>query len=113
MQRSTRSLRLFSPFLSRSTPLTSSIRHTIPSSSSTYASLASDQPSLATTPAPFEVFDRNAKRKQRDRAAMRVDAETGEEGAKSRVTDYLRNEVAERMFERFEVGLKADRIRGR
>ena len=41
---------------------------------------------------------------------MRVDAETGEEGAKSRVTDYLRNEVAERMFERFEVGLKADRM---
>jgi hypothetical protein len=59
---------------------------------------------LATSPAPFEVFDRSAKRKQRDRAATRADSETGEVGAKSRVTDYLKNEVAERMFERFEVG---------
>ena len=59
---------------------------------------------MATSPAPFEVFDRSAKRKQRDRAAMRADEKTGEVGAKSRVTDYLKNEVAERMFERFEVG---------
>jgi hypothetical protein len=35
---------------------------------------------------------------------MRVDEQTGKEGGKSRVTDYLKNEVAERMFERFEVG---------
>ena len=35
---------------------------------------------------------------------MRADEKTGEVGAKSRVTDYLKNEVAERMFERFEVG---------
>lgn len=36
---------------------------------------------------------------------MRADDKTGEVGGKSRVTDYLKNEVAERMFERFEVGL--------
>jgi len=35
---------------------------------------------------------------------MRVDEQTGKAGGKSRVTDYLKNEVAERMFERFEVG---------
>ncbi|KAJ9110872.1 hypothetical protein QFC19_001381 [Naganishia cerealis] len=51
-------------------------------------------PPQATT--PYEVFDRQAKRRQRDRAATR------EDGAKSRVTDYLRTEVADRMFERFE-----------
>jgi hypothetical protein len=33
-----------------------------------------------------------------------VDEQTGKAGGKSRVTDYLKNEVAERMFERFEVG---------
>lgn len=52
-------------------------------------------PAQATT--PFEVFDRNAKRRQRDRAAVR------DGGEKSRVTDYLRSEVADRMAERFEV----------
>ncbi|KAJ9093317.1 hypothetical protein QFC20_007140 [Naganishia adeliensis] len=51
-------------------------------------------PAQATT--PFEVFDRNAKRRQRDRAAVR------DGGEKSRVTDYLRSEVADRMAERFE-----------
>jgi NADH dehydrogenase [ubiquinone] 1 alpha subcomplex assembly factor 5 len=52
-------------------------------------------PPQATT--PYEVFDRQAKRRQRDRAATR------DGGEKSRVTDYLRTEVADRMFERFEV----------
>lgn len=55
-------------------------------------------PPQATT--PFEVFDRQAKRRQKDRAATR------DGGEKSRVTDYLRTEVADRMFERFEVGLR-------
>ncbi|KAJ7246546.1 S-adenosyl-L-methionine-dependent methyltransferase [Mycena haematopus] len=41
---------------------------------------------------PFQVFDRNAKRIQKDRAALR-------EG--SRTVDYVREEVAERMMERF------------
>lgn len=43
---------------------------------------------------PFAVFDRQAKRVQRDRAAVKKDGET------SRTVDYLRNEVAERMIER-------------
>ncbi|KAJ6451497.1 S-adenosyl-L-methionine-dependent methyltransferase [Mycena vitilis] len=41
---------------------------------------------------PFQVFDRNAKRIQKDRAALR-------EG--SRTVDYVREEVADRMMERF------------
>ncbi|KAI9500321.1 S-adenosyl-L-methionine-dependent methyltransferase [Coemansia spiralis] len=44
------------------------------------------------TPAPFEVFDRNAKRMQRDRAASRV--------VNSREVDYLRDEVAARVADR-------------
>ncbi|KZS97847.1 S-adenosyl-L-methionine-dependent methyltransferase [Sistotremastrum niveocremeum HHB9708] len=43
---------------------------------------------------PFQVFDRNAKRAQRDRAALR------DGGHRSRTVDYLRNEVAENMIER-------------
>jgi len=46
---------------------------------------------------PFTVFDRNLKRIQRDRAA----AKNG--GQDSRVVDYLRNEVADRMIERLLV----------
>jgi len=46
---------------------------------------------------PFAVFDRNMKRIQRDRAASR------NEGEDSRVVDYLRNEVADRMIERLLV----------
>ncbi|KAG8835906.1 hypothetical protein FRB91_008391 [Serendipita sp. 411] len=42
----------------------------------------------------YVVFDRNAKRLQRDRAAAKND------GADHRTVDYLRNEVAERMIER-------------
>ncbi|KAJ1727165.1 hypothetical protein LPJ61_004720, partial [Coemansia biformis] len=42
--------------------------------------------------APFEVFDRRAKRQQRDRAASRV--------ADSRDVDYLRDEVAARVADR-------------
>ncbi|KAG7571251.1 hypothetical protein FFLO_00763 [Filobasidium floriforme] len=100
----TNQFRTLSSLLPRRIPTSSSIRHatSLPSSSHSYASLASEQPSLATSPAPFEVFDRSAKRKQRDRAATRVDEQTGKAGGKSRVTDYLKNEVAERMFERFE-----------
>jgi NADH dehydrogenase [ubiquinone] 1 alpha subcomplex assembly factor 5 len=46
---------------------------------------------------PFAVFDRNMKRIQRDRAASKNDGED------SRVVDYLRNEVADRMIERLLV----------
>ena len=61
-----------------------------------FASVAPGAPPPQATQ-PFEVFDRQAKRRQKDRAAVR------EDGAQSRITDYLRTEVADRMFERFEV----------
>ncbi|KAJ7068721.1 S-adenosyl-L-methionine-dependent methyltransferase [Mycena amicta] len=41
---------------------------------------------------PFQVFDRNAKRIQKDRAALRES---------SRTVDYVRDEVADRIMERF------------
>ncbi|KAF8897920.1 S-adenosyl-L-methionine-dependent methyltransferase [Infundibulicybe gibba] len=46
------------------------------------------------TTGPYEVFDRAAKRLQRDRAALR------DAGARSKTVDYVREEVAERMMER-------------
>ncbi|KAI0320280.1 S-adenosyl-L-methionine-dependent methyltransferase [Amylostereum chailletii] len=44
---------------------------------------------------PFQVFDRSTKRLQKDRAARR------DGGSRSRMVDYVRDEVAERMAERF------------
>jgi NADH dehydrogenase [ubiquinone] 1 alpha subcomplex assembly factor 5 len=46
---------------------------------------------------PYIIFDRNAKRKQKDRAALK------ETGNCSRLVDYLRDEVADRMMERLLV----------
>lgn len=46
---------------------------------------------------PYVVFDRNLKRIQRDRAAVKNN------GVDSRTVDYLRNEVADRMIERLLV----------
>jgi NADH dehydrogenase [ubiquinone] 1 alpha subcomplex assembly factor 5 len=46
---------------------------------------------------PYQIFDRNAKRLQKDRAAIR------DAGARNRTVDYVREEVAERMMERFMV----------
>jgi NADH dehydrogenase [ubiquinone] 1 alpha subcomplex assembly factor 5 len=46
---------------------------------------------------PFEVFDRNVKRIQKNRAAARDGGQT------SRTVDYVREEVADRMSERFMV----------
>ncbi|KAG9102001.1 hypothetical protein FS749_000566 [Ceratobasidium sp. UAMH 11750] len=43
---------------------------------------------------PFRLFDRNAKRMQKDRAAAR------DSGERSRTVDYVRNEVADRLLER-------------
>ncbi|KAF5321083.1 hypothetical protein D9619_000557 [Psilocybe cf. subviscida] len=51
-------------------------------------------PPSFTTVGPYEVFDRSVKRLQRDRAARR-------DGERSRVVDYVRDEVADRMMERF------------
>jgi hypothetical protein len=51
------------------------------------------------TVGPYEVFDRRVKRLQRDKAALR------DGGERSRVVDYVRDEVADRMMERFMVCL--------
>lgn len=47
--------------------------------------------------AVYQVFDRNAKRMQKRRAA------TKDAGQASRTVEYVRNEVADRMMERFLV----------
>ncbi|KAJ7724887.1 S-adenosyl-L-methionine-dependent methyltransferase [Mycena metata] len=57
------------------------------------AAISSASPSANPhTLGPFQVFDRNAKRIQKDRAALK-------EG--SRTVDYVREEVADRLMERF------------
>lgn len=48
----------------------------------------------ATPAAAFEVFDRTTKRLQRDRAGLNPE---------SRKTDYLKDEVADRLVERLQV----------
>ncbi|KAF8806275.1 S-adenosyl-L-methionine-dependent methyltransferase [Phlegmacium glaucopus] len=61
-----------------------------------YAAVSSSSPIPTTnTVGPYQVFDRHAKTIQRDRAALR------EQGKRSRTVDYVRDEVAERMLERF------------
>lgn len=63
-----------------------------------YASVASSSSdSNPYTVGPFKVFDRDVKRVQKDRAA------TQGGGQRSRTVDYLRNEVADMMIERFLV----------
>ena len=63
-------------------------------------SLAYFSPSQINTAvqSPFQVFDREAKRLQKDRAAAR------DGGNRHRTVDYVRDEVANRMIERFIVG---------
>lgn len=64
----------------------------------TLAAISSNSPPPnLNTVGPYQVFDRNVKRMQRDRAALR------EGGARSRIVDYVRAEVAERMLDRFLV----------
>lgn len=46
----------------------------------------------------FKVFNRDAKRRQKDRAALDVEA--------SRTVDYLRDEIAARVADRFAVRLR-------
>ncbi|TBU28754.1 S-adenosyl-L-methionine-dependent methyltransferase [Dichomitus squalens] len=61
--------------------------------------LASVSPSSAINPnsvGPFQVFDRNAKRMQKDRSAVR------DGGERSRTVDYVRDEVADRLVERMQ-----------
>jgi hypothetical protein len=50
-----------------------------------------------TVQSPSKVFDRDAKRLQKDRAAAR------DGGTRSRTVDYVRDEVANRLIERFIV----------
>ncbi|KAJ7498507.1 S-adenosyl-L-methionine-dependent methyltransferase [Mycena latifolia] len=57
-----------------------------------FAASSSASPLNPHTLGPFQVFDRNAKRIQKNRAALR-------EG--SRTVDYVRDEVADRLMERF------------
>ncbi|KAA1466742.1 S-adenosyl-L-methionine-dependent methyltransferase [Dentipellis sp. KUC8613] len=59
------------------------------------ASVSSSSNINPNTVGPFQVFDRNAKRLQKDRAASR------DNGERSRTADYVRTEVADRMMERF------------
>ena len=62
----------------------------------TYAS-ASSGPINPSSVGPFEVFDRKVKRMQKNHSASR------DNGDKSRTVDYVREEVADRMVERFMV----------
>lgn len=66
-----------------------------------YASASNPSPLGAHTMSPFRLFDRNAKRMQKDRAALR------ESGERSRTVDYVRDEVADRLFERVLVRQKS------
>ena len=62
-----------------------------------YASPSSSSPVNPYSVGPFQVFDRHVKRLQKDRAAAK------EGGQRSRTVDYVRDEVADRMVERFLV----------
>lgn len=69
-------------------------------SSSTKRSYA--VPSFAPSSAsPFQVFDRNLKRSQRDRAAANKE--------RSRLTDYVKDDVAQSMVDRLLVRLSFHR----
>jgi len=59
-------------------------------------SSSSPSPNLHTV-GPFQVFDREAKKLQKDRAIER------DAGVASRTVDYVRDEVADRMMERLLV----------
>jgi NADH dehydrogenase [ubiquinone] 1 alpha subcomplex assembly factor 5 len=61
------------------------------------SNFASHSPPPRTT--TYQIFDRAAKRLQKDRAAAR------DGGARSRTVDYVRDEVADRMMERLLVSV--------
>lgn len=64
-----------------------------------FADISSSLPSRTGTVGPYQVFDRHVKRTQKDQAATR------DGGERSRTVDYVREEVADRMMERFLVCL--------
>ena len=63
----------------------------------TLASVSSSTTFNPTSVGPYQVFDRKAKQLQKDRAALR------EDGARSQLVDYVRDEVADTLFERLLV----------
>ncbi|EIW82267.1 S-adenosyl-L-methionine-dependent methyltransferase [Coniophora puteana RWD-64-598 SS2] len=71
-----------------------------------FRTFATESPSsFAPKAAPYQVFDRNAKRMQKDRAVSR------DAGVRSRTVDYVREEVAERLMERLmDIKRKFDTI---
>ncbi|CCM03355.1 uncharacterized protein FIBRA_05484 [Fibroporia radiculosa] len=60
-----------------------------------FASVSSSPINLNTV-GPYQVFDRNVKRLQKDRSALL------EGGVQSRTVDYVRDEVADRLIERLQ-----------
>jgi len=83
-----------------------SFMFTIPSRFPPLRPLAYFSPSQINTAvqSPFQVFDRQAKRLQKDRAAAR------DGGNRSRTVDYVRDEVANRMIERFIVSAYSGKL---
>lgn len=69
----------------------------VPRNIRSLAAVSSSSPSNPHSVGPFQVFDRNAKRLQKDRAVER------DAGVASRTVDYVRDEVADRMMERLLV----------
>lgn len=67
-----------------------------------FASLSSS--TVNSAQGPFKVFDRQAKRSQKDRAAAR------DGGNRSRTVDYVRDEVADRMIERFLASIRYEEL---
>lgn len=72
---------------------------TVRLSARSLASVSSSSPINPNTVGPFQVFDRNAKRLQRDRSVIKDGGHT------SRTVDYVREEFADRMMERLLVGV--------
>lgn len=69
-----------------------------------YATLS---PHTPPPPTPYEVFDEPSKARQRDRALLRLreQAQIGSSESEGlKLVDYLREELAERLAERIEVG---------
>ncbi|KAI0758111.1 S-adenosyl-L-methionine-dependent methyltransferase [Fomes fomentarius] len=60
------------------------------------ASVSSSSPVNPNSVGPFQVFDRNVKRMQKDRSAVRNG------GQRSRTVDYVRNDIADRLVERMQ-----------
>ena len=66
-----------------------------------FAAISSSLPSSAGTVGPYQIFDRRTKRLQKNRAVTR------DGSIRSITVDYLRDEVADRMMERFLVCFRA------